>query len=202
MKYKIILCDPPWQYEDKALAGNRGAGCKYDLMSDEELQSLNVQEISDETCVLCMWATYPKIQEALDLIKAWGFEYKTKLFTWIKTNQNGTLFIGMGHYTRSNDEIILLGVKGKVTRIDAGIRSVELLPITKHSQKPNLFRNRIVQLFGDLPRIELFARSKIPGWVCLGNEVDGQDIRVSLEQISNGTYNPKLLKEEPMENYF
>ena len=181
-KYKIIYADPPWQYDDKALAGNRGAGCKYYLMSIEELKNLPVYDIADDNCVLAMWCTWPQIQEGLDLIKAWGFTYKTKLFTWVKTNTNGTIFMGMGRHTRSNDEFILLGMKGSVSRLDAGIRSVELLPIDKHSKKPNLFRDKLIQLYGDLPRIELFARTKVHGWDVWGND----------EKLNN----------TPLENYF
>ena len=181
-KYKIIYADPPWTYDDKALAGNRGAGCKYDLMTDVEIKQLPINQISDEDCILFIWGTYPKIQECLDVIKSWGFTYKTKAFTWIKQNTNGTLFMGMGRWTRSNDEFILLATKGKPKRINAGIKSVEITIIQEHSEKPDIFRKRILELCGDLPRIELFARTKIHGWDVWGND----------EKLNN----------TPLENYF
>ena len=170
-KYKIIYADPAWEYDDKALAGNRGAGCKYDLISIEDLKELPVNEISDDDSVLFMWVTFPKIQEGLDLIESWGFEYKTVAFTWIKKAGNGTNFIGMGRWTRSNAEIVLLGTKGKPKRIDASVRQVIESTPSKHSQKPDMIRNKIVQLMGDLPRIELFARTKIHGWDVWGNDI-------------------------------
>ena len=169
-KYNIIYADPPWTYDDKALGGNRGAGCKYDLMTIDELKTLPVKDISDENCNLAMWCTWPKIQDGLELIKAWGFTYSTKLFTWVKTNSNGTIFMGMGRNTRANDEFVLLGRKGSIPRLDAGIRSVELLPVKHHSAKPNVFRDKIISLYGDLPRIELFARTKVHGWDVWGND--------------------------------
>lgn len=118
-----------------------------------------------------MWATFPMLQEALDLIEAWGFTYKTIAFNWVKQNKSGNgIFWGLGNWTRSNSEICLLAVKGKPKRISAGVHSVVLSPIQRHSQKPDEVRQRIVELMGDLPRIELFARSGAEGWDCWGNE--------------------------------
>lgn len=169
-KYKIIYSDPAWTYSDKALAGNRGASCKYDTMTLDEIKSLPVSIISDDDCILFLWATYPLIQEALDVMKAWGFTYKTVAFTWIKINYNGTNFIGMGNWTRSNAEIVLLGVKGKPKRINAGIKQIIQYPIQEHSKKPDIVRQNIIKLCGDLPRIELFARNKAFGWDSWGND--------------------------------
>ena len=90
--YQIIYADPPWTYDDKALAGNRGAGCKYDLMTLEELKSMKIP--TAENCILFMWATYPQLNEALELIKAWNFEYKTVAFTWIKVDGNNKFLMG------------------------------------------------------------------------------------------------------------
>jgi N6-adenosine-specific RNA methylase IME4 len=169
-KYSIIYADPPWEYDDKALAGNRGACCKYQVMNIEEIKKLPVSALADDDCILFLWATFPKLQEALDLIKAWGFIFKTKAFTWIKKNKNGSTFIGMGRWTRSNDEIILLAVKGQPKRKDAGISSIVYADIQEHSKKPDIFRTKIIQLVGDLPRIELFARTKVHGWDTWGND--------------------------------
>jgi len=139
-------------------------------MSDEQIQNLPVNQISDKDSILFLWATFPKIQEALDVIKAWGFEYKTVAFVWIKKNLNNSVFIGMGRWTRSNAEVVLLATKGKPKRLDAGIKQViETIP-KKHSQKPDIVRSKIIQLCGDLPRIELFARTKIHGWDVWGND--------------------------------
>ncbi len=171
-KYKIIYADPPWSYKDKALAGNRGACCKYKTQSKEWLQSLPIADIADENCILFLWVTMPKLNECFDLIKAWGFEYKTVAFTWVKKNKIApSWFWGMGHWTRANAELCLLATKGKPKRINAGVHSVIDTPIQKHSQKPNEVRNRILSLMGNLPRIELFAREKINGWDSWGIEI-------------------------------
>ena len=185
MKYEIILCDPPWSYRDKALAGNRGAGCKYTTQSQDWLESLPISEIADKDCILFLWVTMPKLNECFSLIKKWGFEYKTVAFTWVKKNKKAdSWFWGMGRYTRANAELCLLATKGKPKRINAGIHSIIETPIENHSKKPNVVRDKIVQLMGDFPRIELFAREKVDGWDCLGNEIDGKDIKESLIKLS------------------
>ncbi len=121
-----------------------------------------------------MWVTMPKLNECFELIKAWGFEYKTCAFTWIKLNKkSGTPFMGMGRWTRANAELCLIATKGKPKRINAGVRSVIMSPIESHSKKPEETKKRIVDLLGDLPRLEMFARQKTDGWDVFGNEVEG-----------------------------
>ena len=171
-KYNIIYADPPWSYKDKALAGKRGAGCKYPVMNTTDICKFPIQQITAKDAVLFMWVTMPKLNECFDLIKAWGFEYKTCAFVWVKKNKKSdSLFWGMGHWTRANAEICLIATKGKPKRQAANIHSVVITPIEEHSKKPNEIRDRIVSLCGDLPRIELFARQHSNGWDCWGNEV-------------------------------
>lgn len=173
-RYNIIYADPPWTYRDKCHSGERGAGYKYPLMSIEEIKALPVQNIAAPDCALFLWVTMPLLQEGLDTLRAWGFKYKTNAFTWIKTNRvSGSLFWGMGNWTRSNAELCLLGTKGKPWRLCAGVHSVVMAPIGEHSAKPPEVRDRIVELCGDQPRIELFARSASPGWDVFGNQVNG-----------------------------
>lgn len=169
-KFQIIYCDPPWHYDDKALAGKRGASSKYDLMSDDDLKLLPVPQIADNNCILFMWATFPKLPIAIQVMESWGFEYKTVAFVWVKKNMNGTDFIGMGSWVRSNAEIVLLGTKGKPKRVDAGISQIVYSVPKKHSEKPDQVRQKIVKLCGNLPRIELFARTKVHGWSVFGND--------------------------------
>ena len=171
-KYQIIYADPPWSYKDKALAGNRGADCKYPTQSSEWLNALPVKDIADKDCILFLWVTMPKLNECFELIKQWGFEYKTCAFTWVKKNKKAnTWFMGMGRWTRANSEICLLATKGKPKRISASVHSVVDTPIERHSKKPDCVKDRIITLCGDLPRIELFARQTTPGWDVWGNEV-------------------------------
>ena len=197
-KYKIIYIDCPWTYNDKALAGNRGAECKYPTMNIEAIKSLPINQIADENCVLFCWATWPLIQEALDAIKSWGFKYKTVGFVWVKMNKiTPTPFMGMGNWSRSNSEVCLLATKGKPKRVSAGVSSIVLAdedwesetimaPIEGHSKKPDVFRDKIVALCGDVERTEIFAREAKSGWSAIGNGIDGRDIREVLEELING----------------
>jgi N6-adenosine-specific RNA methylase IME4 len=106
------------------------------------------------------------------LIASWGFEYKTVAFTWVKKNKKSdSWFWGMGNWTRANAEVCLLATKGKPKRISAAVHSIISTPVRKHSQKPDEARDRIVQLLGDLPRIELFAREETAGWDVWGDEI-------------------------------
>ena len=182
-KYNIIYADPPWSYRDKALAGNRGACCKYPVMSIEDICKLNIKEIVADNCVLFIWVTMPKLNECFDVIKSWGFEYKTCAFTWVKKNKKSdSWFWGMGSWTRANAELCLLATKGKPTRVSAKVHSIIDTPIEEHSKKPDIVRDKIVELCGDLPRIELFARQKTEGWDVWGNEVES-DINLSVDKI-------------------
>lgn len=178
-KYKIILADPPWEYKDKAKAGERGAESKYDVMSLGDICNLPVKDISDDDCVLFIWGTWPQIPSTLKVIHEWGFEYKTVGFVWEKINYNiNTIFMGMGNWTRSNTEFCLIGTKGKPKRIRADISQLIRYPVLIHSRKPDIVRIRIVELCGDLSRIELFARTKVHGW-----DVWGNDKKLELEPL-------------------
>lgn len=145
-------------------------------MPMEDLKALKMPAAED--CMLFMWATFPCMQEALDLIKAWGFKYKTVGFSWIKLNKkNGKPFFGIGYYTKSNLEVCLIAVKGKPIKVSNSVSSVIMSSIEQHSKKPDIVRDKIVELCGDIPRIELFARQKVSGWDSIGFDIDGQDIR-------------------------
>lgn len=141
-------------------------------MSIEKLCALPVSKIAKKDCVLFLWATFPQLKEALQLIKAWGFTYKTVAFVWLKTNKKAlTWFYGLGFWTRGNAEICLLATKGHPKRQAKNIHQLIISPIEEHSKKPEEARKKIVALMGDLPRIELFARKESPGWDIWGNEV-------------------------------
>ena len=170
MKYKIIYADPPWSYNDKSKSHGGGAESHYPCMKISELCKLQIP--ADRDSVLLLWTTYPQLEESFKVINSWGFKYKTCAFTWVKTNRNGSIYMGMGRHTRANAEICLLSVKGRgVSRINAFVDNTQLHPRTRHSEKPAVFRNEILKLYGDLPRLELFARQKVDGWDVWGNEV-------------------------------
>lgn len=173
-KFAVIYADPPWSYNNK---GTRAAADKhYGTMSIADIKQLPVGDtgggIAADDCVLFIWATFPMLREAFEVIEAWGFTYKTVAFNWVKLNKSGAgLFWGLGNWTRSNSEICLLATKGKPKRISASVHSVIETPVQRHSQKPAEARERIEALMGDVPKIELFARNTAPGWASWGNEV-------------------------------
>lgn len=170
-KYNIIYADPPWQYKDKGCKG--AAEHHYNTMTIQDICNLPIKEISADNCVLFLWATYPMLKEMFMVMDAWGFEYKTIGFQWVKqsTTRNKLAF-GLGRWTRSNSEPCFIGVKGKPKPIVNNIPQVVMTPITKHSEKPNYVRDKIVKLMGDIPRVELFARKKFEGWDSWGNEIE------------------------------
>lgn len=175
-KYQIIYADPPWSYNDQGCQGTMAN--HYKGMKLEDIKNLPIQNITDENCILFLWTTYPMIKEGLSVIEAWGFNYKSIVFQWIKLNPKAlTPFYGLGRWTRGNTEPCLLATKGKPKRVSASVFQLIQEPRRKHSQKPDIVRDKIIQLVGDLPRIELFAREKTLGWDVWGNEVES-DIKL------------------------
>lgn len=168
--YQIIYADPPWRYDQKSLQG--AAEKHYATMSMEELCGLPVEQISAKDSLLFLWATFPQLPAALRLISAWGFKYKTVAFLWLKKNRKAdSWFFGLGFWTRGNAELCLLATRGHPKRKAANIHQFIISPIEAHSKKPDIVRDKIVALAGDVPRIELFARQETPGWDVWGNEV-------------------------------
>lgn len=171
-KYDIIYADPPWLYKDKLGGLSKMGATPYSCLSQEELRELPVKNLAAKDCVLFCWATMPKLAEALETIKAWGFKYKTCAFTWVKKNPKGSgIYSGLGHWTNGNAELCLLATKGHPKRVNKSVKQIVLAPRGRHSEKPAEVRERITMLIGDLPRIELFARQAVDGWDCWGNEV-------------------------------
>ena len=173
-KYNIIYADPPWSYKTWSEKGKekKSAENHYVCMKKEDIQELPIQNICADDCVLFLWVTFPCLEEGLELIKKWGFTYKTCGFTWVKRNKvSDSWFWGLGYWTRANAEICLLATKGQPRRVSKSVHQVCDARIREHSRKPDEIRDRIVELCGDLPRIELFARQKVDGWDCWGNEV-------------------------------
>ena len=180
-KYQIIYADPPWSYNNSGF--DYAAAKQYPTMPLTDICSLGISEISDNNCTLFLWGTWPLLPECLEVMKAWGFTYKTIGFVWLKTRENVNQYgflpsdklsetPGMGFWTMSNTEFCLIGVKGNPRRLNTGVRQVVYSPLREHSRKPDEIRERIVTLMGDLPRIELFARRKVNGWDVWGNEVE------------------------------
>ena len=171
--YSIIYADPPWSYRAWSGQKSRTADSHYSTMSRRDLLELPVDAIAARDAVLFLWTTAPTLPQGLELIEAWGFRYKTVAFTWVKRNRkSGGWAWGLGHYTRANAEFCLLGTRGHtLPRESHSVHSVIDAPRGRHSEKPSETRDRIVELFGDLPRIELFARQRADGWDAWGDEI-------------------------------
>jgi len=186
-KYQIIYADPPWEYKqfskDKGISPKFGSVLsQYKTMSVEQICSLPVKNITDDSCILFLWVTMPNLNRAFEVIKSWGFIYKTCAYVWVKLNPSGEgIYSGLGHWTNSNVELCLLSTKKKYPkRIVKNSKQIQMFPRGKHSQKPLEIRNEIVRFMGDLPRIELFARkpkgqlfedSSFKGWDLWGDEI-------------------------------
>ncbi|MDR1131718.1 MAG: DNA methyltransferase [Oscillospiraceae bacterium] len=168
--YSIIYADPPYRYDN-----NRGQGVAenhYPTMSIGEICALPVADVAAKNSALFLWTTLPMLPEALRVITAWGFKYKTVAFVWLKQNKKTPgWFYGMGRWTRANAELCLLATKGHPRRQSRSVHQLIVSPIEAHSKKPDAAREKITTLMGPLPRVELFARQSAPGWDVWGNEV-------------------------------
>lgn len=177
-KYRVILADPPSPFETFGGAKVPARGAQpYRTMPFEKLAALPVKEIAAPNCVLLYWVTWPTLEHALAVIKAWGFTYKTCGFDWMKADisqldifrDDATASMGLGYWTRSNSEPCLLATRGKPSRRDAGVRMGIIEPRRDHSRKPECVYERIERLVAG-PYVELFARKRQPGWDALGDE--------------------------------
>ena len=177
--YRLIYADPEWSYGDSGTRG--GVDHHYKTLTVDELCDLGVGALAAPDAALFMWATWPTLPDALRVITAWGFTYKTLAFAWVKLNKKAPSdFVGLGHWSRANTEPCLLATRGKIKREAKDVRQVILdeghdtlfAPVGRHSAKPPEARARIERLMGPTEaKIELFARERVPGWDAWGNEI-------------------------------
>jgi len=164
-EYNIILADPPWRYE-YSISDSRKIENQYPTMELKDICNINISLLCAEDSVLFLWATNPKLSEALSVIESWGFIYRTNL-VWVKDK------IGMGYYFRQQHELLLLAVKGKPTTPlpNTRVSSVYNSPRVKHSKKPDGIHDLIETLYPNGSYLEMFARTKREGWEEWGNEI-------------------------------
>ena len=178
--YRVIYADPPWTFATYSRKGKgRSPEAHYDCMTLPEIMALPVADWAAEDAILLMWITDPLLDRGLEVIRAWGFKYKTVGFYWAKLNKSAPemmftekdFFTGMGFWTRANPEPCLLATKGKPKRLSAAVRKLIVSPRREHSRKPDAVRERIEQL-SEGPYLEMFARTGKPGWDVWGAQSD------------------------------
>jgi N6-adenosine-specific RNA methylase IME4 len=182
--YRVIYADPPWTFATYSRKGKgRSAEAHYDCMSLAEIKALPVAEWAADDCVLLMWTTDPLLEKAFDVIRAWGFTYKTVGFYWVKLNKSSpqlvydkrSFFTGLGFWTRANPEPCLLATRGSPHRRRADVPKLIVSPRREHSRKPDEVYERIEALC-EGPYLEMFARSARPGWFPWGLEASSPRI--------------------------
>ena len=182
-KYNIIYADPAWSFGDRLRSSKKKDNGKmdyrelerhYKTMTIADICALPIDKLSAENSVLFMWTTDAHLEEAMKVINAWGFNYKTIGFIWNKKTNKGNQVCFMGKWTMKGSEICLLATKGKAHGMieKHNVRQLVEAERQKHSQKPDEVRKRIVELLGDRPRLELFCRQPKDGWDAWGNEVE------------------------------
>ena len=183
--YRVLYVDPPWQFKTRSDAGKgRSPEMHYPCQSLDDLKALPVADLAAPDCALFLWVIDTHIEQALELAKAWGFEYKTRAFCWAKlqakidpvipAGDETAYFTGMGYWTRANPEDCWLLTKGAPNRAGqsgpaASVKRLVVTPRREHSRKPDEIIERIETLI-EGPYVELFARQSRPGWDCWGNE--------------------------------
>ncbi len=178
-KYDVIYADPAWHYGSKSAVNNsKGNKIKelkehYPTLKRSELIALPIKDIAEDDCAMFMWVTDSHLNEGIELMKEWGFQYKTIAFNWIKLTSKGNYCKNVAPWTMKSSELCLLGIKGKMIKhkTSNNVESLILAERTQHSKKPQEARNRICKLFAKTSKIELFARQKVEGWDSWGNEV-------------------------------
>lgn len=182
-KYRVIYADPPWKFSSKEVTGKNQEGVKtttykpleavYPTMTTADLKALDVKRLAEEDAALFLWATDAHLPDALELFKAWGFRYVTVAFVWAKKTVNGKTVSNLAPWTLKNCELCLMGTRGRMVQYKKqnNVQQLAEAVRTRHSEKPEEVRRRIEALFGDVPRLELFARRRSPGWDVWGNEV-------------------------------
>jgi N6-adenosine-specific RNA methylase IME4 len=176
-KFAVVYADPPWNFATRSAKGLLSRPQHYSRMSLDEIKDMPVRNCADRDCWLFLWTTGPHLDQAFEVIKAWGFKYSGMGFVWIKLRSRAMslfftaadLFMGGGYTTRKNAEFCLLARRGKPKRLRADVMEVMISPRREHSRKPDEFYERI-ESFAAGPYLELFSRTSRPGWEMWGNE--------------------------------
>lgn len=197
IKFDLVYVDCPWKYYGSSTK-NAAAGKHYKLMGQDSLKSLPVKSVLNKKAAVFMWATCPRLDYAIEVMKAWGLHYRGVAFVWVKTRKKDNGIInGQGvppTFTKPTTELLLLGTTKKTGRMiplrKFNTPQVILSPRGEHSEKPEIFRKKIEEtLKPPYTKLEMFARRVTPGWTAIGDSINGDDIFVALAKL-NGTYQP------------
>jgi N6-adenosine-specific RNA methylase IME4/ParB-like chromosome segregation protein Spo0J len=180
-RYAVLYADPPWHFEvyNEDSGVERAAGNHYPTMPLEEICALRVAHLATDAAVLFLWTTAPHLQESFDVLAAWGFEYKTNI-AWTKDK------IGLGYFVRNQHELLIVATRGDMPSPSPANRPASVIsaPRREHSRKPDEAYALIEQMYPELPKIELFARQKRPGWQAWGNEIPSRSCATNYVAIS------------------
>lgn len=181
-KYNVIYEDPPWKYGSKEIQKYGGTRFRslnevYKTEKTSDMERWDIKRITEKDCAIFMWTTDAHVKQAIKLMEAWGFKYVTIAFIWAKTTKNGKQVSNLGAWTMKNCEIVLFGTRGAMLKYKKSNKVKQLFYAERreHSRKPGCVRKFIEELFGDIPRIELFARETAQGWDAWGDEVGKLD---------------------------
>lgn len=170
MSFRVICADPPWSFGDRLPGPGRGAAKHYDVMSIDDICTFPIPPVEPDA-LLFMWRVSSQLEEALRVVRAWGFKPHSEV-VWEKTTVNGKPFFGMGRIVRGSHETCIIATRGRTPKvISKNVRSRFSAPVGKHSEKPEFFYREIVERLSAGPYCELFARKRRPGWVSFGNEL-------------------------------
>lgn len=188
-KYDLIYIDPPWSYTN---FGTASASSHYGLMSQQDICNMDLKSILNKDGMVLVWATGPRLDYALEAIKRWGLYYRGVAFVWVKTRKDGGVINGQGvppTFTKPMAEFVLCATTKKAGRPiklqKFNTPQIVMAPREGHSTKPQVFRNHIdATLVGGVDKLEIFARSLVPGWDCIGNGVTGEDVNISIGKLN------------------
>ncbi len=171
-----IAADPPWRYETySAKNQTRAAANHYDVMTLDDIKAMPVADLAKDDCCLFLWCINPMLPQGFEVLSAWGFTFKTLAFCWAKTTSRThqswapKYHVGLGHWSRANVEICLLGTRGRPKRLAKDVRQLIVEPRREHSRKPEQFFKSVERLASG-PYLELFSRTEREGWSTFGNE--------------------------------
>ena len=169
--FSLIMADPPWSYDMYSGRGYaKSPEAHYATMGLNDIKALPVEILAAPDCLLWLWALGPQLPQALAVVEAWGFTFKTSGH-WAKVGTTGKQHFGTGYILRNAGEPFIIATRG-APKTTKAVRSVIMAPVREHSRKPEEAFTAAEKLMPNVQRLELFSRQRRPGWAAWGNEID------------------------------